>query len=337
MPAGSVRRPAARFIRTMYWLWGLAGAAGVALALAAFFAVRATRRLGAWSARNVETDPQADDAGSCLPACPTAAVCWNASKRPSTARRTAHRSLRLARHRRLSRHQRHARPRRGRHACSPISPSGSNPACRPAQCSDASRTTNSRSWSPATTRNAEPNSPIRFPLRLAEPIFMDQMWQISASIGIALAPEDGTTGDELARHAALALRAAKHAGRGSVRRFAPQIHQEHAERRFFLRELESAIDEEGFRRALPAGGRRRGRRHCRRRSAGALDPSDARADRAVGIHSARRGERTDEPARRDRVAARARRWRALAEPVRVRQPVAGADAQPRPRRTDAPR
>src|SRR5271170_1154309 len=43
------------FIRTMYWLWGLACGAGITLAFAAFFAVRATRRLGAWSARNVET------------------------------------------------------------------------------------------------------------------------------------------------------------------------------------------------------------------------------------------------------------------------------------------
>jgi len=81
---------------------------------------------------------------------------------------------------------------------------------------------------------------------LAEPIFMDQMWQLSAGIGIAQAPEDGTTGDELARHAALALRAAKRAGRGSVRRFAPQIHQEHSERRFFLRELETAINDKVF-------------------------------------------------------------------------------------------
>ena len=67
------------------------------------------------------------------------------------------------------------------------------------------------------------------------------MWQISVSMGIAQAPEDGTTGDELNRRAALALRAAKRAGRGTVRRFVPQIQEEHAERRFFLRELEAAI------------------------------------------------------------------------------------------------
>ena len=81
---------------------------------------------------------------------------------------------------------------------------------------------------------------------LAPPIYMDQMWQVGISIGLAQAPEDGTTGDELNRRAALALRAAKRAGRGSVRRFVPQIHQEHAERRFFLRELETAIEQEVF-------------------------------------------------------------------------------------------
>jgi len=77
---------------------------------------------------------------------------------------------------------------------------------------------------------------------LAKPIFLDRNWQISACIGIAQMPEDGTTGDQLHRHAALALRAAKRAGRGTVRRFAPQIHEQHSERRFLLRELEAAID-----------------------------------------------------------------------------------------------
>jgi diguanylate cyclase (GGDEF)-like protein len=86
----------------------------------------------------------------------------------------------------------------------------------------------------------------RITASLAAPIFMDQMWQISVSIGIAQAPDDGTTGDELNRRAALALRAAKRTGRGTVRRFVPEIQEEHSERRFFLRELESAIRNEAF-------------------------------------------------------------------------------------------
>jgi diguanylate cyclase (GGDEF)-like protein len=86
----------------------------------------------------------------------------------------------------------------------------------------------------------------RIAASLAAPIFMDQMWQISVSIGIAQAPDDGSTGDELNRRAALALRAAKRTGRGTVRRFVPQIQEEHSERRFLLRELETAIRKEAF-------------------------------------------------------------------------------------------
>jgi len=81
---------------------------------------------------------------------------------------------------------------------------------------------------------------------LAEPIFLDQPWQITAGIGIAQAPEDGAAGNELLRRALLALRMAKRSGRGAVRRYQPQIHDEHAERRFLLRELETAIQSEAF-------------------------------------------------------------------------------------------
>ena len=86
----------------------------------------------------------------------------------------------------------------------------------------------------------------RISAALAAPIFMDQEWQISSGIGLAQSPQDGITGDELQRHAALALRAAKRSGRGAARRFVPQIHEEHAERRFFLRELEGAIAQNAF-------------------------------------------------------------------------------------------
>jgi diguanylate cyclase (GGDEF)-like protein len=78
---------------------------------------------------------------------------------------------------------------------------------------------------------------------LFKPVFMDQEWQVTVEIGVALAPEDGTTDEELTRRAALALRAAKQSGRGAVRRYVPKIHEEHAERRFFLRELEIAIEQ----------------------------------------------------------------------------------------------
>jgi len=81
---------------------------------------------------------------------------------------------------------------------------------------------------------------------LLRPIFMDRMWQITASIGVAQAPEHGTSGEEIARRAGLALRAAKRAGRGSARRFEPQIETDYAERRFLLHELQSAIALQAF-------------------------------------------------------------------------------------------
>ncbi len=81
---------------------------------------------------------------------------------------------------------------------------------------------------------------------LSRPIFMDRMWQITAGIGIAQAPDDGTAGEELARRAGLALGAAKREGRGTTRRFESQIETEHTEHRFLLRELESAVALQAF-------------------------------------------------------------------------------------------
>ena len=76
---------------------------------------------------------------------------------------------------------------------------------------------------------------------LARPIFMEQNWQISVGIGIAQAPADGNTAEELSRRANLALRAAKRRGRGMVQCFEPAIEMEEAEQRFLRRELETAI------------------------------------------------------------------------------------------------
>jgi diguanylate cyclase (GGDEF)-like protein len=81
---------------------------------------------------------------------------------------------------------------------------------------------------------------------LLRPVFLDRMWQFTASIGIAEAPEDGTSGEDIARRASLALRAAKQSGRGAVRRFEPQIETDHAERRFLLHELQFAIALQSF-------------------------------------------------------------------------------------------
>jgi diguanylate cyclase (GGDEF)-like protein len=81
---------------------------------------------------------------------------------------------------------------------------------------------------------------------LLRPFFMDRMWQITASIGTARAPDHGADAEELVRRAGLALRAAKRSGRGNARRFEPQIETDHAERRFLLQELQSAIAMQAF-------------------------------------------------------------------------------------------
>jgi diguanylate cyclase (GGDEF)-like protein len=76
---------------------------------------------------------------------------------------------------------------------------------------------------------------------LSRPIFVEQNWQLSAGIGMAQAPADGKTGEELSRRADLALRAAKREGRGTVQHFEPYIEMEDSEQRFIRRELQSAI------------------------------------------------------------------------------------------------
>jgi predicted signal transduction protein with EAL and GGDEF domain len=76
---------------------------------------------------------------------------------------------------------------------------------------------------------------------LSRPIFVERMWHVSAGIGLAQAPRDAASGEELARRANLALRAAKREGRGAMRQFEPEIEAAHVDRRFLLGELESAI------------------------------------------------------------------------------------------------
>ncbi len=81
---------------------------------------------------------------------------------------------------------------------------------------------------------------------LARPIWMNQVVQIGASIGLVIAPQDGATRDELTRHADLALRAAKRRGRGSAVAFAPEMEADLQERRFIKREVSRALAARSF-------------------------------------------------------------------------------------------
>jgi diguanylate cyclase (GGDEF)-like protein len=81
---------------------------------------------------------------------------------------------------------------------------------------------------------------------LVRPFWMDQVVQLSVSIGLAIAPRDGTVRDDLLRRADLALRTAKRRGRGTVFAFSADLEAEFQERRFIKREVASTLAAEGF-------------------------------------------------------------------------------------------
>jgi len=81
---------------------------------------------------------------------------------------------------------------------------------------------------------------------VSQAIWIDQVVQVSASVGFAVAAGDGTTRDDLMRHAKLALRNAKRRGRGLVVPFAPDMEADFDERRFIRLELSSALAARAF-------------------------------------------------------------------------------------------
>ncbi len=81
---------------------------------------------------------------------------------------------------------------------------------------------------------------------VARPIGTSQVVQVVASIGLAVAPQDGTTRDELTRRADLALRAAKRRRQGGAVAFAAEMETELQERRFIEGELARALAGRAF-------------------------------------------------------------------------------------------
>ena len=69
---------------------------------------------------------------------------------------------------------------------------------------------------------------------------------IGTSIGIAIAPYDGVTREELARNADLALYAAKNGGRGQYRFYTDDLKDEAAERAALVEELRAAMASDGL-------------------------------------------------------------------------------------------
>jgi diguanylate cyclase (GGDEF)-like protein len=232
--------PDRALIRAMNWLWGIVGAVGAALALCAFLATRATRRLGGSLARNIEAVRKLTSQ-DVLTSLPNRRVMLERLEQVMATRRSEVVAFALIDV--DSFHEINDTLGRAGGDAMLINIAGRLQACLPADAlfgrfEDDEFAVIAKSYDPQSAGKLAD----ALAASLAAPIFMDQNWHISVSIGMAQAPEDGTTGDELHRRAALALRAAKHGGRGTMRRFVPQIQEEHSERRFFRRELETAIE-----------------------------------------------------------------------------------------------
>ncbi len=81
---------------------------------------------------------------------------------------------------------------------------------------------------------------------VSRPLWINQVVQVSANIGMAMAPQDGDSREQLMRRADLALRAAKRRGRGLVVAFSAEMETDFDERRFIKRELSRALAARAF-------------------------------------------------------------------------------------------
>ena len=99
-----------------------------------------------------------------------------------------------------------------------------------------------------TGRNADSAPFILDTVRqaLGRPIFLSEVIQIKVSAGLAMAPRDGVTRDELTRRGDLALRTAKRRHRGTTVVFAAEREAELQERRFIKREVAAALAAHAF-------------------------------------------------------------------------------------------
>ena len=169
-----------------------------------------------------------------------------------------------------------------------------------------------------------------------------------ASIGIAIAPRDGSDLFGLLKSADLAMYAAKAAGRRTYRFFDPSMEQQANLRRELESDLRAALAQGGFELHYQPQVDLRSDRGHRLRGAVALAASGARHGFAGRLHAGRRGNRPDRGDRAVGVAHRLRRSchlagrcphrrQRLADPVPVGNAVAEGRgrALPRPGSTRA--
>ena len=121
---------------------------------------------------------------------------------------------------------------------------------------------------------------------------------IGASVGIVTSDYDDRTSDDLMRDADLALYAAKAAGKGCFRFFAPEMHEAARERQLMESDLRVALEKGQLWVVFQPSVDAIERRGHRVRGADPLESSGARADQPCRVHSAGRGNRPDQRNRR---------------------------------------
>ena len=89
-------------------------------------------------------------------------------------------------------------------------------------------------------------------------LFGEREYRISASVGIALFPRDGTDADVLIRNADTAMYHAKESGRANYQFFSAQMTERVSRRLSTETELRRALERGEFVAALPAAGRNLG-------------------------------------------------------------------------------
>jgi diguanylate cyclase (GGDEF)-like protein len=234
--------------RAMNWLWGLVGAVGMAFILCSMIASRATRRLAVSLVRSIETNRKltSEDALTGLPNHSVMLDRLDQALARRNAGKVAFARIDLDGFREIN----EMLGRSGGDAVL-VKVAERLQAALPAEAvlgrkDDEFVVIISGDDAPAgivldETLRAAIADPIA-----AGQTFAGQAWQITACIGVAQAPEDGTTVEELIRRAGFALRAAKKVGCGTARRFEAPIEFEHSDRRFLLRELKAAISQDAF-------------------------------------------------------------------------------------------